>query len=92
METFRRLSYMHPIAMEPISDSELCEFLQVSTVTLIPCENFEQLVRVRRIRGTLCARCRRFAVDTENTLCQRCLSVLADKKPVTSTILQSAKE
>lgn len=82
MEAFRRLSFMHPTCEEPLTDSELCEFLQVSSVTLIPSENFQnqQSIRVRTIRGALCARCRRFAVDIETTLCQRCITVLAEKE------------
>lgn len=97
MDTYRRLLHMHPITLEPYSDSELCEFLQVSSVALIPSENFDNQ-RVKTIRGTLCVRCRRFAVFTEGTLCQRCVSVLAEKKQhqplhnTSTTILQSAKQ
>lgn len=81
MEMYRRLSHMQPDGLDQESNSELCEFLQVSSVTLIPCEESNnQYKRLRSIRGQLCERCRRFAVDIDGSLCERCIMVLNEKK------------
>lgn len=67
--------------MDTVSDSELCELLQVASITLVPNDNAESVtMSTRTIEGTLCARCRRFTVRSEGEICRRCETVLAEKR------------
>lgn len=61
-------------------DSELCELLQVGSVTLLEedCDAFT--LTTRSLEGTLCARCRRFSVPQANVVCARCADVLKEKQ------------
>lgn len=66
--------------MEPASNTDLCEFLQVSSITLIPDENCESLaLSTRSINGPLCSRCRRFTITSKQTVCNRCDTVISEK-------------
>ncbi|XP_059226112.1 isoleucine--tRNA ligase, mitochondrial [Stomoxys calcitrans] len=64
------------------SDSELCEILQVQSVTLIKsCDPSSEVdVDLTEIEGTLCPRCRRYAVISANEICSRCCKVLETQK------------
>lgn len=71
---------MHPYFMETASNTDLCEFLQVSSITLIPDENCDSLaLTTRPIKGSLCTRCRRFAINSDQIVCNRCDTVLSEK-------------
>lgn len=71
---------MHLMLMEPEASSELCEILQVSTITLSPNETNDFItMSTSTIEGSLCPRCRRFAINTSETLCERCDTVLAEE-------------
>lgn len=67
--------------MEPENDSQLCELLQVSSATIIPSDNVQgdSQMQARKIEKSLCSRCRRFAVDSTETICSRCVDVLREK-------------
>lgn len=66
--------------MESEESSELCEILQVSSITLIPNENNDFItISAQPIERSLCPRCRRFAIDMNQILCSRCEKVLNDK-------------
>ncbi|XP_075159796.1 isoleucyl-tRNA synthetase, mitochondrial [Haematobia irritans] len=67
---------------DSVSDSELCEILQVQTVTLqmVPDMINDLDVELTEIDSPLCPRCRRFAVATENEVCRRCCQVLEMQK------------
>lgn len=71
---------MHMNLMEADDSSELCEILQVSSITLTPSENNDYIsMSTQTIDGSLCPRCRRFALDISETLCRRCENVLMEK-------------
>lgn len=66
--------------MEAQESSELCEILQVSSIILAPNESNEFItMSTQSIEGSLCPRCRRFALHDNETLCQRCENVLIEK-------------
>ncbi|XP_014477342.1 PREDICTED: isoleucine--tRNA ligase, mitochondrial isoform X2 [Dinoponera quadriceps] len=60
------------------STSELCEILQLSSVTLAESSaiNEETRVELRDIGKSLCQRCRRHPESDDNGLCKRCVKVL----------------
>ncbi|XP_067644462.1 isoleucine--tRNA ligase, mitochondrial isoform X1 [Eurosta solidaginis] len=63
-----------------VSDSELCELLQVQSVTLRPSNSSDMInVKVEKLNLKLCARCRRFAVDSVDCVCTRCVHILSNK-------------
>ncbi|XP_017476713.1 PREDICTED: isoleucine--tRNA ligase, mitochondrial isoform X1 [Rhagoletis zephyria] len=64
----------------PVYSSELCELLQVQTVTLQP-SNMDDAcnVKIQKLELNLCARCRRFAVESTDCVCARCAQVLSGK-------------
>lgn len=66
--------------MRPEHHTELCELLQVSSITLRPSTNGETTLHTKQIEGGLCARCRRFAVSSDEIVCNRCDNVLKEKK------------
>lgn len=75
------LKAVHPHIVDSVSDTELCELLQVASITLVPNDDIETVtMSTRTIEGTLCARCRRFAVVAEGCVCARCDAVLAEKR------------
>lgn len=60
--------------------SELCELLQVQRVSLQPSNDVDfSDINVQKLELTLCARCRRFAVDNVGCVCERCTLVLANR-------------
>lgn len=66
--------------MEAEEASELCEILQVSSITLSPNENNDFItMSTESIEGSLCPRCRRFAINSNETLCERCQNVLTER-------------
>ncbi|KAI8120111.1 mitochondrial, Isoleucine--tRNA ligase [Lucilia cuprina] len=72
------LKHLQPITEQPTIDSELCEILQVGSVTLRKSKDVtsEFVVDIDKIEATLCPRCRRHAVLQEGTICHRCNKVL----------------
>ncbi|XP_032673080.1 isoleucine--tRNA ligase, mitochondrial isoform X2 [Odontomachus brunneus] len=59
------------------STSELCEILQLSSITLTESSTMaETQVKLRNIEKTLCQRCRRHPELDKNRLCSRCVKVL----------------
>lgn len=65
-----------------VNDSELCEILQVGSVTLEKSSDIsmDYDVEIQTIDSPLCPRCRRYAVADENDTCQRCNIVLSLQK------------
>uniref|UniRef100_A0A034VDZ8 isoleucine--tRNA ligase n=2 Tax=Bactrocera dorsalis TaxID=27457 RepID=A0A034VDZ8_BACDO len=62
------------------NNSELCEILQVQRVSLQPSNHVDSTnINVKKLELTLCARCRRFAVDNADCVCERCALVLANR-------------
>ncbi|KAJ6638007.1 Isoleucine--tRNA ligase, mitochondrial [Pseudolycoriella hygida] len=81
METLMRLQHLHHELSEPLESSELCEILQVSSITLEPNENRDDVIMSAcTIETSLCPRCRRFAIQRYQTLCQRCADVLKENE------------
>lgn len=59
------------------STSELCDILQLSSITLIESSTTtETQVELHNIEKTLCQRCRRHPELDKNGLCNRCIKVL----------------
>ncbi|EFN83779.1 isoleucine--tRNA ligase, mitochondrial [Harpegnathos saltator] len=59
------------------STSELCEILQLSSITLTESSTVtETQVELRNTEKTLCQRCRRHPESDKNGLCSRCIKVL----------------
>ncbi|XP_029729776.2 isoleucine--tRNA ligase, mitochondrial [Aedes albopictus] len=75
------LRQLHPNLNEPQVDSELCEILQVGSLTLREAEDtVERSIRLDKMDHHLCPRCRRFALSaTGSHVCQRCEQVLKTK-------------
>ncbi|CAK9796616.1 Isoleucine--tRNA ligase, mitochondrial [Anthophora plagiata] len=62
---------------EESSASELCEILQLSSITLTEDDTIDETqIHVREIQEALCERCRRYRGTRENGLCPRCVDVL----------------
>lgn len=62
-----------------INDSELCEILQVASVTLKQQNSLNLTISIEETEDELCPRCRRFSI-TGNSVCIRCENVLNSKK------------
>lgn len=60
-----------------VSNSELCEILQVSSVTLKNSNTYEMNISHEISSDEFCPRCRRFT--TLNGVCVRCEDVLKSK-------------
>nr|XP_031845891.1 isoleucine--tRNA ligase, mitochondrial [Nomia melanderi]XP_031845892.1 isoleucine--tRNA ligase, mitochondrial [Nomia melanderi] len=74
-DDFPWLSLLHN--EEEKSTSELCEILQVSSITLIEDEGItETQVEAKNIKSVLCERCRRYPEARKDGLCLRCASIL----------------
>ncbi|XP_076680378.1 isoleucyl-tRNA synthetase, mitochondrial [Andrena cerasifolii] len=86
-DDFASLSLLH--GEETSSMSELCEILQLSSVTLLESptitETRIQVHDTRQVRK--CERCRRYHPETpeDGGLCSRCASVLAKSAPTRAT-------
>ncbi|XP_061402862.1 isoleucine--tRNA ligase, mitochondrial [Musca vetustissima] len=65
------------------SNTELCELLQVQSVKVLKsdnlCKDFDIDIYETE-HSSLCPRCRRYAVASENDICQRCSKVLKNQK------------
>jgi len=63
---------------ESVGNSELCEILQVGSVTLVHSDSPDLDVDLSTLQTSLCPRCRRFSLDESAELetCQRCSEVL----------------
>jgi isoleucyl-tRNA synthetase len=72
------LQLLHPKLDEPLNNSELCEILQVSSVTLSTSNESDLQISYKVSEEDLCPRCRRFAAM--NGVCGRCESVLKEKQ------------
>ncbi|XP_017875475.1 isoleucine--tRNA ligase, mitochondrial isoform X1 [Ceratina calcarata] len=80
---FRSLSLLYD--EEQPSLSELCEILQLSSVTLTESDTItETRIQVHEIQKSACERCRRYPETRADGLCSRCASVLAKDKPMTA--------
>ena len=79
---FELLKHLQPTAGREIHDSELCEILQVGSVTLNKKSDasLEWDIEIERIENSICPRCRRHVVLHENDLCERCQRVLELQK------------
>lgn len=69
---------LHPHTEMPMSDSELTEVCQVSSVSLQSTTKDDYGFKIRRKEGNLCPRCRRFSI--KDIVCSRCSLVLGSKK------------
>lgn len=81
--TIHQLRHLHPDINNSVSDSELCEILQVQAVTLAKCPDLTDDFNVEIDEITdcqLCPRCRRYMVPVENEVCHRCREVLEMQK------------
>ncbi|XP_055585708.1 isoleucine--tRNA ligase, mitochondrial [Uranotaenia lowii] len=80
-----QLKKLHPTLGAPVSDSELCEILQVGSVSIgcSPSQPESNGIRLSKLGDCLqlCPRCRRFAVKTNQAepVCHRCAEVLSTK-------------
>ncbi|XP_053988281.1 isoleucine--tRNA ligase, mitochondrial isoform X1 [Hylaeus volcanicus] len=82
-EDFSSLSLLHDEKQS--SNTELCEILQLSSITLT--ENHaitETQIEVRDIQKDLCKRCRRYPEVQDDGLCSRCIGVLVKDKPMSA--------
>uniref|UniRef100_A0A1A9W7X8 isoleucine--tRNA ligase n=1 Tax=Glossina brevipalpis TaxID=37001 RepID=A0A1A9W7X8_9MUSC len=73
------LQHLHPSLNVSLTDSELCEILQVNSINLqsLTSTSSDFLINTEsRSDIELCPRCRRFAIQNNNDICQRCVSVL----------------
>ncbi|KAH8331827.1 hypothetical protein KR074_004988 [Drosophila pseudoananassae] len=70
------LQELHPVG-KPRSNSELCEILQVGSVTLLQTEDPDLQVSVKALQTPLCPRCRRYSLENaEQETCHRCSLVM----------------
>uniref|UniRef100_A0A6P4F0K2 isoleucine--tRNA ligase n=1 Tax=Drosophila rhopaloa TaxID=1041015 RepID=A0A6P4F0K2_DRORH len=69
---------LHPTLGETLRNSELCELLQVGSVTLIQSDDNELDIAITTLQTSLCSRCRRFSLDEDCELetCQRCSAIM----------------
>jgi len=63
---------------ESVRNSELCEILQVGSVTLLQTDNHDLEIALTTLQTSLCPRCRRYSLDEspEQETCHRCSEVL----------------
>lgn len=69
---------LHPGDGLAHNDSDLCDLLQVQSIQLLeaPCEKLT--LEKEEIEAKLCDRCRRFAITSTETICNRCFIILKD--------------
>ncbi|KAM7356031.1 isoleucyl-tRNA synthetase, mitochondrial [Cochliomyia hominivorax] len=79
---FDLLSQLQRSIGQSITDSELCEILQVGSVTLNKSSKLSSdfKIEINKIGNLLCPRCRRYVVLHENDTCSRCNAVLELQK------------
>ncbi|XP_017043393.1 isoleucine--tRNA ligase, mitochondrial [Drosophila ficusphila] len=72
------LQDLHPTLEKTLKDSELCELLQVGSVTLIRSDNSDLEISLKTLQTPLCPRCRRYSLEEkdEQETCQRCSAVM----------------
>ncbi|KAH8364194.1 hypothetical protein KR084_003491 [Drosophila pseudotakahashii] len=72
------LQKIHNTSGETVRNSELCEILQVGSVTLLQSDNHDLDVALTTLQTSLCPRCRRYSLeeDAEQETCQRCSAVM----------------
>ncbi|XP_017015792.2 isoleucine--tRNA ligase, mitochondrial [Drosophila takahashii] len=72
------LQKIHSTSGETVRNSELCEILQVGSVTLLPSDNHDLELSLTTLPTSLCPRCRRYSLEenAEQETCQRCSAVL----------------
>ncbi|XP_003699827.3 isoleucyl-tRNA synthetase, mitochondrial [Megachile rotundata] len=69
------------------SVSELCEILQLSSITLIENKSLEKSeIEIHDISITLCQRCRRFSNIDNNGLCLRCVNTICKSNFMTARL------
>lgn len=74
---------VHSNLMEPEQSTELCEVLQVQSITLCPNDNYDFItMSTQTIEKPLCPRCRRFTLNGSETVCQRCEEVMMENVSV----------
>lgn len=73
---FFSLQKLHPIDGQTHNDSQLCEILQVQSVTLRQSSHNKLSLEKHDIDKKLCERCRRFAISSNKSICDRCNQVL----------------
>ncbi|XP_016926678.4 isoleucine--tRNA ligase, mitochondrial [Drosophila suzukii] len=63
---------------ESVRNSELCEILQVGSVTLLQSDNHDLEIALTTLQTSLCPRCRRYSLENneDQETCQRCSEVL----------------
>ncbi|XP_076756258.1 isoleucyl-tRNA synthetase, mitochondrial [Xylocopa sonorina] len=84
-EDFSALSILYDEAQPSLS--QLCEILQLSSVTLIENDTIgETQIQVHEIQEAICQRCRRYLETQEDGLCERCADVLIKDKSVFATV------
>ncbi|XP_070502687.1 isoleucine--tRNA ligase, mitochondrial [Chironomus tepperi] len=76
-DSLKALKVLHPQLDTEITDSELCEILQVSSIILKSSQHPEMKITHKTSEAEVCPRCRRFAVT--NGICMRCENVLKSK-------------
>lgn len=67
-------------ALNLLTRNELCEIFQVQSVDLIDTKSEKVEIAATKRDRLLCARCRRFDVNTKDLTCQRCQRVLEASK------------
>lgn len=72
-----QLLKLHPQINNPLTDSELTEICQVSSVSLQGTTKEDFDFKIKQKEGNLCPRCRRFSI--KDTVCGRCAIVLGSK-------------
>ncbi|KAH8380256.1 hypothetical protein KR009_009724 [Drosophila setifemur] len=76
----KQLEELHPNLGEPLSNTELCEILQVGSVTLFATDDRDLQIALSTLQTLLCPRCRRYSLDnSEQETCNRCSSVMLAK-------------
>ncbi|EDW99917.2 uncharacterized protein Dyak_GE23171 [Drosophila yakuba] len=73
------LRELHVPFGEAFSNSELCEVLQVGSVTLSQSNNDDLDIALSTLQTSLCPRCRRYGLEDEQNTCQRCSDVMNAK-------------
>jgi len=73
------LRELHSPLGESVSNSELCEILQVGSVTLLQSHNSDLDIALSKLQISLCPRCRRYGLEDEQKTCQRCSDVMEAK-------------
>ncbi|KAH8286424.1 hypothetical protein KR054_008863 [Drosophila jambulina] len=74
------LQELHPALGEPLSNSELCELLQVGSVLLEETDNSDLSLTIENLHTSLCPRCRRYSLNADDQeTCKRCSAVMEVK-------------